>query len=152
MAAPKPRPVALKLLEGRGNGLDSGGRKIASTPAFKRLPPEPPEWLGVEAAAEWKRVAPELSRLDLLKEGDRAAFTAYCLTWERLVEAQRVIAEEGVLGHNSQGRVRHPAIAIVEAASKELRSWASEFGLTPSAESKLKTAESNGDDDDIFAG
>lgn len=152
MASPKPRPVALKLLEGRGEGRDSGGRKVAPAPAFKRVTPKPPEWLGVEAAAEWNRVAPELARLDLLKEGDRAAFTAYCLAWERLVEAQRVIAEEGVLGHNSQGRVRHPAVAVVEAASKELRSWAAEFGLTPSAEGKLKSADAGNDDDDIFSG
>jgi P27 family predicted phage terminase small subunit len=151
MASPKARPVHLKLIEGRGNGRDSGGRKVAETPKFKRLPPVAPEWLPSEAAAEWERVVPELSRLELLKPVDRAALTAYCLTWDRLVEAQRLVTEEGVLGENSQGRVRHPAVAVVEAASKELRAWAGEFGFTPSAENKLAVKESGDDDEDPFA-
>ena len=151
MAAPKPRPVALKLIEGRGNGRDSGGRKVAATPAFKRLPPSAPEWLPDEARAEWERVVPELARLELLKPVDRAALTAYCLTWDRLVEAQRVVTADGVLGQNSQGTVRHPAVAVVEAASKELRAWAGEFGFTPSAENKLAVKDAADDEEDPFA-
>lgn len=151
MPSPKPRPVALKLIEGRGNGRDSGGRKVAEVPRFVRLPPVAPEWLPVEAAAEWARVVPELARLELLKPVDRAALTAYCLAWDRLVEAQRLVTDEGVLGENSQGRVRHPAVAVVEAASKELRAWAAEFGFTPSAENKLAVKESDNDEGDPFA-
>jgi P27 family predicted phage terminase small subunit len=151
---PGGRPAkapALRLIEGRGNGRDSGGRKLAATPKFKRLPPEAPDWLPAEAAAEWERVVPELSRLELLKPVDRASLTAYCLAWDRLVEAQRQVTADGVLGRNSQGIVRHPAVAVVEAASKELRAWASEFGFTPSAENKLAVKESGDDEGDPFA-
>lgn len=154
MPSPKPRPAGLKLIEGRGNGRDSGGRKVADLPAFKRLPPAAPEWLPDEARAEWDRVVPELARLDLLKEIDRSALTAYCLTWDRLVQAQQQIQKDGsVLAENSQGRVRHPAVAVLEAASKELRAWAGEFGLTPSAEAKLGRQESSdGEEANPFAG
>src|SRR5665647_3181638 len=93
MASPKPRPVALKLLEGRGHGTDSGGRKVTPPPLFKRVPPEAPEWLPTEARAEWDRVVPELARLELTKPVDRAALTAYVLTWPRLVDSQKLIAE-----------------------------------------------------------
>ena len=150
MPRPAKAPV-LRLIEGRGNGTDSGGRKLAPTPKFKRLPPTAPEWLPDEARAEWERVVPELARLELVKPVDRAALTAYCLTWDRLVEAQRVVSAEGVLGTNSQGTVRHPAVAVVEAASKELRAWAGEFGFTPSAENKLAVKESGDDTEDPFA-
>jgi P27 family predicted phage terminase small subunit len=153
MGAGRPaRPVVLKLLEGRGNGTDSGGRKVKPTPTFKRLPPNPPTWLPREAKAEWRRVVPELSRLDLLKPVDRAALTAYCLAWDRLFTAQKMIDRDGLLASTSQGVGRHPAVAVVEAASKELRSWASEFGLTPSAEAKLSTKEATDDEDDPFRG
>lgn len=152
MASPKPRPVVLKLLEGRGNGTDSGGRKVAQSPLFKRLPPEAPEWLPPEAKAEWDRVAPELDRLELTKSIDRAALTAYCLTWDRLVTAQQMANDHGLLGKNAQGVVRAPWVAIIEAASKDLRAWAGEFGLTPSAESKLSVQEAGNGEDDIFAG
>jgi P27 family predicted phage terminase small subunit len=174
MAAPKPRPVSLKLLEGRGNGTDSGGRKVAPAPLFKRLPPEAPEWLPTEAREEWERVVPELARLELTKPVDRAALTAYVLTWQRLVDASRLIADNqkfelkqtddegetyfesrngyGLLGTNSQGIVRAPWVAIIEAASKDLRAWCAEFGFTPSAESKLSVQEADNGEEDIFAG
>lgn len=151
MAGRPAKAPALRLLEGRGNGTDSGGRKLAATPKYRRLPPEAPDWLPAEAAAEWERVVPELSRLELLKPVDRAALTAYVLTWDRLVQAQKIIAADGVLGENSQGVVRHPAVAVAEAASKELRAWAGEFGFTPSAENKLTVQGADDGDEDPFA-
>jgi P27 family predicted phage terminase small subunit len=177
MASPKPRPVALKLLEGRGHGTDSGGRKVAAVPLFKRIPPDAPEWLPTEARAEWDRVVPELARLELTKPVDRAALTAYVLTWQRLVDAQKLIVENqeftyvaknadpdsegvepatingyGLLGVNSQGIVRAPWVAIIEAASKDLRAWCAEFGFTPSAEAKLSVQEADNGEEDIFSG
>jgi P27 family predicted phage terminase small subunit len=151
MAGAPARPPALKLIEGRGHGRDSGGRVVPPSPKFRRLPPSAPEWLPAEAAAEWARVVPELARLELLKPVDRASLTAYCLTWDRLVAAQRLVTNEGVLGQNSQGIVRHPAVAVVEAASKELRAWAGEFGFTPSAENKLSVQGVDDDSVDPFA-
>jgi P27 family predicted phage terminase small subunit len=99
-----------------------------------------------------RRVVPELARLKLLKPVDSAALTAYCLAWQRLVDAQAIIAREGLLGHNSQGQVRHPAVAVLEAASKDLRAWAAEFGLTPSAETRVTRPEAgDGDEANPFA-
>ncbi|MEU4576624.1 phage terminase small subunit P27 family [Nonomuraea sp. NPDC023979] len=154
MAAPKPKPPGLKLVEGRGVGRDSGGRPVKQPPGFVRLPPDPPEWLPREARAEWERVVPELARLQLTKPVDRAALTAYCLTWDRMVRAQQEIEDDGgsVLGRNSQGRVRHPAVAVVEAASKELRAWCAEFGFTPSAENRVNNPEPDPGEDNPFAG
>ncbi len=139
----------LRLLNGKAPGRDSGGRLVPEPPPFKRLPPAAPDWLPAEARAEWERVVPELSRLDLIKPVDRAALTSYCLTWDRLVRAQAEMEADGgsVLGSNSQGRVRHPAVAVIEAASKELRAWASEFGLSPAAEGKVGRRPT-GDDPD----
>lgn len=150
MPSPKPRPAALKLVEGRGNGRDSGGRPVKETPAFVRLPPQAPEWLPAEARAEWERVVPELQRLELLKPIDGSSLTAYCLAWHRLVTATAIVEREGmVLQDDRQGRAqRHPALLTAEAASKELRAWCGEFGLTPSAEARLGAAKDKGDEGD----
>lgn len=147
MPGPAPRPVALKLLTGRRDGVDSGGRPVKAAPEFARAAPEPPAWLPPEALAEWQRVVPELDRLGILKGIDRAALTAYCMTWARLVEASDIVKREGmVYTDDKTGRAqRHPALMTAEAASKELRSWANEFGLTPSSEQKL--GSSKGSDD-----
>lgn len=151
MASPKPRPARLKLLEGTRTGRDSGGRKVLPTPAFVRLPPEPPEWLPAVAAAEWARVVPELQRLQLVKPIEAAGLSAYCMAWQRFVDASALLADEGLLQTGPQGRTRHPAVTIVEAASKELRAWAAEWGLTASSESRLGPQTREVDDDNPFA-
>jgi P27 family predicted phage terminase small subunit len=150
-----PKPAVLKLIEGRGNGKDTAGRPVKQTPGFVRLPPTPPTWLPTEARDEWERVVPELQRVELLKPIDGAALTSYCLAWARLREATEIVAVEGmVIKADHQGRAqRHPALLTAEAASKELRAWCSEFGLTPSAEQRVGAKRpDDGDQSNPFAG
>jgi P27 family predicted phage terminase small subunit len=156
MPSPKPRPAHLKIVEGRAPGRDSGGRKVTEPPSFVRLPPTAPDWLPAEARAEWDRVVPELQRLQLLKPPDAAALAAYCMAWARFVEACRIVEEQGMVLHDDKlGRSqRHPALLTAEAASKELRAWCGEFGLTPSAEARLATKgdDGGGEGENPFAG
>jgi phage terminase small subunit len=133
-----PRPAALKLLNGRNQGVDSGGRKVAPPANFARTVPKPPTWLSEEAAKEWKRITPELSRMKLVKEIDRGSLAAYCESWSRFVEISQS-------WHAGDART-----SLVENASKELRQWAREFGLTPSAEGSVRPPELP-DGDDPFA-
>jgi P27 family predicted phage terminase small subunit len=152
MVGRTPKPAGLKLLEGRGNGKDSGGREVKPVPGFTRLPPEPPDFLAGPAREMWDQVVAELQRLQLLKPIDQAALTALCLTWERLCKAQRIVERDGMVLDTEKGPVKNPAVMILEAASKELRAWSSEFGLTPSAEGRLgiPAPDPDGDDDNPF--
>lgn len=148
-SGPAPRPAPLKLLEGRSPGRDSGGRPVPAVPGFVRDAPElPPEWFPAAARAEWDRVVPELMRVQLLKPIDRAALMAYCMTVCRLEVAYREWLEDTggthVTGTNSQGRVRHPTMPVIDAATRELRALAAEFGLTPSAEQRVASPEGGG--------
>src|SRR2546430_3969966 len=107
MVGRPPRPAGLKIIEGRGNGRDSGGRPIKETPEFERGTPVVPIWLPAEARAEWNRVVPELERLGLLKRIDGAALTAYCMSWHRFVESSAIVAREGmVIQDDKQGRAQ----------------------------------------------
>lgn len=148
MAGRTPKPAGLKILEGRGNGTDSGGRPVRPAPGFVRLPPEPPDLLTGRAREMWEKIVPELQRLQLLKPIDQAALTALCLTWDRLCEAQRLVDRQGVVLETERGPIKNPAVLIVESASKELRAWSSEFGLTPSSEGRLGKLAGDDDDDD----
>jgi P27 family predicted phage terminase small subunit len=138
------QPAALRLIKGRAPGKDSAGRPVNSGPAFKRLPPEAPEWLSEEARAEWDRVLPGLTRLDLLKPEDRAALAAYCEAWATFRQASELVQREGLTFEAKQGTLPHPAVGIARAAGRELRAWAAHFGLTPSTEGAL----ARGSDDD----
>ena len=71
-----PVPAGLKLVNGRSEGRDSGGRIVPQTPRFIREAPAAPDWLEGVARTEWERVTPELEELGLLKAADQAAFVA----------------------------------------------------------------------------
>ncbi|MFJ3878056.1 phage terminase small subunit P27 family [Streptomyces sp. NPDC090077] len=142
------QPAALKLIKGRAPGKDSAGRPVNPGPAFRRIAPEPPDWLSAEAAAEWRRVVPGLTRLDILKEEDRAVLAAYCETWATFVDAIRQQHQEGLTIEARQGTLAHPAVGIARAAGRELRSFAAHFGLTPSSEQALARGADDGNEDD----
>jgi P27 family predicted phage terminase small subunit len=82
---------------------------------------------------------PGLEALDLLKPEDRAALVVWCETWSRFVDAVKVYRTEGItLVNPDSGRAhQHPAVSIATAAAAQLRAFAAEFGLTPSAERRL---------------
>lgn len=154
------QPAALRLLKGRHEGVDSGGRPVTAGPAFRRIAPNPPTWLSREAAAEWRRVVPGLQRLDLLKEEDRAVLTAYCETWSLFVLATRTITKEGITsevvtvradGSETSRTVTHPCVAIARNAGRELRGFAAQFGLSPASEQALARSPDDGDEDNPFA-
>lgn len=141
-------PATLRLLNGRSPGRDSGGREVKPGPAFVRVPPEAPEWLTDEAAAEWGRVLPGLARLELLKPEDRAALAAYCEAWATFRQATELVQREGLTIEAKQGTLTHPAVGIARAAGREVRAWAAHFGLTPSSEQALSRGADDGEEDD----
>lgn len=144
-------PANVRLLNGARPGRDSGGRKVAQAPRFRRLPPEKPVWLAGEAAAEWDRVVPELARLQLVKQEDAAALASYCEAWATFVDATQRWHREGMTIEAKQGLLAHPAVAIARNAGRELRAWAVHFGLTPSSEQALGQREApNGEGDNPF--
>lgn len=157
-AGRKPRPAALKLLNGRHEGVDSGGRKVEAPPEFRRLLPLKPMELSPLAAEHWDLIVEELSRLELTKPLDAGALAAACETWSRFAQAQTAINQEGLFVEVEmhRGDVRwtqsrvHPGVKVVEVAGREYRAWCSEFGLTPSAEGRLAPRKETGGEDNPF--
>jgi P27 family predicted phage terminase small subunit len=158
----KPVPTELKLL--RGNP----GKRAVNRDEPKPDPKAPgmPVWLSNEARAEWRRVVPELERLGLSAKVDRAALAAYCETWATFVAAERLIHEKGLLimrvieeVTGSDGNVlelhvsptKNPAVIIARDAAAQVRAFCSEFGLTPSARTRLQMPEAEDGDDGFGA-
>ena len=70
----KPKPTALKVLEG-----NPGGRPLnPNEPKPAKKAPRCPAWLEDEAKKEWKRMGKTLEQMGLLTEMDMAAFAGYC--------------------------------------------------------------------------
>lgn len=138
-AGRKTQPLALKVLNGRHEGVDSGGRPIQQYDAgFERGAPSMPTWLEGEAKNTWRRIVPKLTKMGILKPEDRDAMTAFCVAVANLKEATTIIKEEGMLVETGAGGVKpNPAIQVQNQAMQSIRSLASEFGLTPASESNV---------------
>jgi len=144
MRGRKPTPTALKLLR------NNPGRRPLNTREPK--PPTarsaPPAYLTGAAATEWRRLAPELARLGLLTTIDRDALAAYCQTFARWREAELEIRKRGmVLKGRDGGPVLSPFVTVASRALAQMRAWLIEFGMTPSARSRVTTATAAKPDD-----
>lgn len=130
----KPLPTNVKKLRGTL-------RKDRTNPAEPKVragTPRPPKWLTGDARAEWRRIVPQLARAGLLTTLDRAVLVGYCTAWGDLCEATRVVQEQGTTYVSPRGMlVLHPELRRIEKARAALRAFAAEFGLSPSARSRV---------------
>jgi P27 family predicted phage terminase small subunit len=152
-AGRKSTPAHLKLIGGRGNGKDSGGRNVPEPPPFARDLPVKPDDLSPAASRMWDAILVALPAAGLLKQMDGFALQVGCETWARWYEAKKMRLAQpgsGLLSKNSQGLGVSPLVRIESEASRDFRAWCSEFGLTPAAEVKLAAAGEGGSDGDLF--
>jgi P27 family predicted phage terminase small subunit len=130
---PPPKPPELKLLHG------NKGHRPINTPKVLPLPgAECPDFLSAEAKREWARLYPELMRLGLLKQIDRAALSALCEAWANYKAATEMIGKEGIVAMGGNGTmVQHPAVIVQKGMMEKIQRLAAEFGMTPSARGRV---------------
>ena len=99
-----------------------------------------------DALEEWNRVAHWLHRIGLLSEVDRAALAAYAQAYGRWVQAERAIAKMaekdqltgGLMIKTSNGNaIQNPLVGTANKAAADMMRYAAEFGMTPSARSRI---------------
>jgi P27 family predicted phage terminase small subunit len=140
------KPIQLHLLEGNKNRLTK--EEIEQRlEAEKKLQPKkdkikPPAWLDPIAKKEFKRIAGELMELDLLTNIDVNALAAYCDAYSDYIKCTKIIQEEGLMVEYTNkaaetNKVPHPLLTKKKQLHEQMRSLASEFGLTPSARAKI---------------
>lgn len=146
----RPKSSAAKRAAG-----NPGKRKLGVEPTFDALQiEEPPAWLGKHGKAEWRRIVPQLLREHTLSAVDVPALEGYCAAYERAISCEAQIKSDGPMTQDEGGRIiKHPLLPVVAAAWREVRAFASEFGLTPATRSKVArhTGESSADPLSEFA-
>jgi len=144
VAAPRPKPAALRALEGgtARTGAVSKRPMPARVELGGDLDEKAPAELGREGRQLWRDVVVGLIRLGLVTEVDRPAAVALCLHWQRMRRAERVLERQGYFVPGSMWQmVAHPALRIANDASTLFLRHAVEFGLTPSARVGLGLAD-----------
>jgi P27 family predicted phage terminase small subunit len=143
MPGPPPQPINLRIL--RGN---PGKRPIKPEPQPERPaePPEPPPFLAGYACDEWYRVAGELHRLKLLTILDISSLAAYCTAYARWRTAAEALAKMEKLNPVAAlmiKRAQNPLVRIAGRAAADMVKYASQFGFTPIARSRIAAGPFN---------
>lgn len=139
MKGRKPTPTAVKVL--RGNP----GRRpvdITGEPRPDSSIPHCPAHLNDEAKREWRRMVKKLHEAGLFTYIDKAALAMYCQAWGRWVEAEEKLEKHGSIMKTKNGNlIQNPYLAVANRAMKQLKEMAAEFGMTPSARTRVKAIE-----------
>lgn len=134
---PKPRPKELsKILGNPGKRAKS---ELNDGPEFsKPTTLKPPTFLDKVGKQEWNRVAPELAEFGLLTNSDQMALAIYCQAVSEFVAADAVIKKKGPDYTSDKGNILpRPQVAMRRSAAMRILKACQEFGMTPSARSRM---------------
>ena len=138
---PKPKPTALKLV--RGNPGKRPLNKSEPQPQPRLSMPAAPQHLSKDALKEWRRVCRELLPLGLFSNLDKSALAAYCQAYGRWVQAERALSEvesetDGLVIETQSGNtIQNPLVGIANKAMTDMVRYSAEFGMTPSARTRV---------------
>jgi P27 family predicted phage terminase small subunit len=156
-----PKPTKMKALMGNPGRRPLNGNE----PTADEGVPDMPQGLSPAAEQEWHRIVPILKKMRVLTVAYGAALAGYCQAYARWLEAEGDIAEHGsiieepiIRRHRNEEdeiagykRKKNPAVAIANESLKMLRSFLSDFGLSPASLSKVtENAEEEQELDDIL--
>ena len=93
-------------------------------------------------------MAKVLENMGLLTEMDMAAFAGYCQAYARWKEAEEFLTQHGSMVRTPNGYLQQvPQVSIAQTNMKIMLKFCEQFGLTPSARSRIVGGE-NGDEED----
>ena len=135
---PKPTPRNLRLVK----GTDRPSRMNDDEPILPVTIPDPPEHLGDRETDKFREMAAKLARMRVMSDADIDALAMYCVSWIRMIEADRRVAEMGEIVAAPKTRVpmQNPWLAISNKARAECRAILVEFGMTPSSRTRVKSS------------
>lgn len=139
---PKTKSTHLKILTGTARGH----RLNPNEPKPHAAQPDPPGHLTDAARVEWDRVVVEVVALGLLSNLDRGALAAYCQAYGRWSAAETALARmaakdtvtDGLIIRTRSGNIiQNPLVGAANKAMADMVRNAAEFGLTPSARTRV---------------
>lgn len=150
MRGRKPKPTAQQIAAGdpRKHGVHKLQERLAAEPKAESGYPPCPEHLTGRAREAWEFLAEQIAAMGIDKRPDAMMLEGACVNYARAVMADQQIAMEGITVTESvvdpeSGEVTvlkikaNPAVAISNAAWRQLRAFASEFGLSPVSRTRL---------------
>jgi P27 family predicted phage terminase small subunit len=140
----RPIPTHLKILRGNPGKRALPGNEPEPTPIVEV--PEAPPFVQGYARIEWERIGTELVRLNLLTVIDTAVLAAYCVSYARWRTAEETLLEmarrdpvlNALMFKARNGTpMQNPLVVTAAKAASDMVRYAAEFGLSPSARSRI---------------
>lgn len=153
MRGRRPKPTHLKLVSG-----NPGKRPVnKNEPKVPRSRPSPPAHMSDKARETWGYVSGLLDRMGVLCEVDAVALEMLCEAYADYLAAKNELKDFGseyyttLTAAGDKMHRSHPAVAQKNDADRRIRGWLSEFGMTPSARSRVKSDGEGNEDQDAAA-
>ena len=94
-------------------------------------------------------MAESMEAMGILTEIDMAAFSGYCQAYARWKEAEEFLSKHGTISKTPSGYIQQvPQVSIAQTYLKVMKDFASQFGLTPAARTRIQVATDNSESDD----
>lgn len=114
--------------------------------------PDPPVELSEVGQKEWRRIAPELSKVGLLSNLDLTALEMYCRVYCRWLDAEKKLDEGDLVFKTKTGYEANSAyLNVVNMCIKQMQSIMGEFGMTPATRARMKAMVSQPEQMDLFS-
>jgi P27 family predicted phage terminase small subunit len=136
-----PRPTPSAILKARGSWR---GDATKGEPQPEAALPEPPGWLTADARAVWQQVIEQLARMKVVTRADANALARYADAFVRWRKAADFLEQKGDIYtiKGEDGTVKcvmpFPQVSIYNKLAATLLKLEQEFGLTPSARSRIQ--------------
>lgn len=115
---------------------------IENTQNMDALQLTAPKFLKGKAKYMYEQLAPKLQAQQFVKDVDINIVASLCVNYELLQNAYENIEETGQTYITESGQIRkNPSTDILMNASKNIKSLASELGLTPASRAQLFNVE-----------
>lgn len=145
-----PKPTALRIIEGDKHTE----RYNHHEPIPRADRPECPDEVSDAVREVWNYTVSELDAMGIAYAADRDTLHCYCEAVVAHRRASVIVAKTGVLQKGLHGGfVRNPALVVQRDSAYVIRQFAQEFGLTPSARTRIENKDGAGrGEDNPFAG
>ncbi|MCU6199107.1 phage terminase small subunit P27 family [Citrobacter cronae] len=128
-----------------------GGRKrnlpVGQKSGLTRIMP-PDELMGDVAVRLWKTQSKILIERGVFELEDAPLLVAYCNAFHLMIEAEGIIAREGITEFSDQGgKKKHPAINVRNDSVSQIARLGSLLGLDPMSRIRMTTGNKEPEDE-----
>lgn len=114
---------------------------------------KPPRWLDTVAKKEWKRIIPDIKKIDFLGDLDLNNLAGYCEAYSNYRKATEELAASTltleIFTESGRKVVENPLIGIQKKYADEMRKFASLCGLTVDSRLKIGSVKVNKQEENI---